>query len=66
MRFSVFFVVFSIHSQEKMTKWCCVFCVFFRVYMPNMVIGIVLMAHQLLTPPLCQTLEVYSGLPPPS
>jgi len=41
----------------------CSFCIF-RVHMPNIVIGIVLMVHQPLKPPLRQTLEAYPGLIP--
>ena len=38
---------------------------FFCVYRPNIVIGIVLIVHQPLKPPLHQTLEAYPGLTRP-
>ena len=37
---------------------------FFRVYRPNVVIGIVLIVHQPFKPPIRQTLEAYPGLTP--
>jgi len=54
---SIFLVVFSVHSHEKMIKWCCVLFLFFsRVFRPNIFIGIVLMAHQPLKPSVRKTL----------
>ena len=66
MRFFRIFVVFPVHSQEKMTKWCCVpfLFLFFRVYKSNIVIRIVLLVHQPLKPSLRQALDAYSGLIP--
>ena len=48
--------------KETMTKWCCVLFCIFRVYRLNIVIGIVLMVHHPVKPPLRQTLEAYPGL----